>query len=382
MFNAVRSDPIRGRGPHQPVRHHPLGPRQGGSRSMNVPRVTPTARRVAAHMHTPRDASRPRLAPCGRMAGRLVPLLAIVLSATPESMRPAFAANSFLIETSYYVDQANPSCSNVGPGTQAQPYCAISVALAAHHDAGTTIHVMPGHYREQVTFPASGAPGSPISLVAETARGPVIVDGTDDFTSPTQWAQSTGNEWLAASVTWAPVQVFADEQRLTPSTAPPGSLPPRSFTWVSGSGLYVNVGGGNPEDHGAQVGRRRYGIYASGKSWLRIQGFTVVRGEDRCIQLTNGATDVEIVLNTVRQAAQMGIQAVGGSNIRIGSNVVSDNGDHGISLISGATHCTIEDNESFRNVYALGRRANGLYLFGCPGNLIQRNRWHDNQDSG
>src|SRR5204863_9487580 len=66
----------------------------------------------------------------------------------------------------------------------------------------------------------------------------------------------------------------------------------------------------------------------------------------------------------------------------IGSNVVSDNGDHGISLISGATHCTIEDNESFRNVYALGRRANGLYMFGCPNNVVQRNRWHDNQDSG
>ena len=280
----------------------------------------------------------------------------------------------------YYVDAGNAACSNSGPGDPSQPYCTISAALTARHGPGTTIHVMPGRYREQVTFPASGVSGGLIVLKAEGA--PVIVDGTDDFSSAALWTNSSGDEWLASSVTWAPRQVFADEQRLTPSTAAPGSLPPRSFVYVAGSGLYVNAGGGNPGNHGAQVGHRAYGFYASGKSWFRIEGFTVVRADDRCIQLKDNASNAEIVGNAVREAGRMGIQVVEGSAIRIASNVISDNGDHGISLITNTTGCTIEDNESLRNVYAAGRQANGLYLFGSPGNLIQRNRWHDNQDTG
>src|SRR5439155_3882265 len=312
-------------------------------------------------------------------------LIAVSLSAAPPWVGPALGVTPprLSVEASYYVDQANASCSDVGPGTQAQPYCKISAALAAHHSPGTTILVMPGRYREQVAPPLSGMSGAPIVLTAMAAPGqPVVVDGTDDFSSAALWTQSSGDVWLAASVTWAPKQVFADDQRLTPSTAAPGSLPPRSFTYVAGSGLYVNAGGGNPGSHGAQVGHRAYGFYASGTSYVRIEGFTLVRGDDRCIQLDSGSSNVEIVGNTVRQAGRMGIQVAGGSAVRIAGNVVSDNGDHGIALIGGATGCTIEDNESFRNFYAPARQANGLYMFGCPNNLIQRNRWHDNQDTG
>src|ERR1044071_8481987 len=64
----------------------------------------------------------------------------------------------------FYVSNTGTSCSDTGPGTQAQPYCTISAALAAHHDAGTTINVLPGVYREQVTVPGSGASGSPVVL--------------------------------------------------------------------------------------------------------------------------------------------------------------------------------------------------------------------------
>src|SRR5437867_9002261 len=56
----------------------------------------------------------------------------------------------------YYVNNGSASCSDTGAGTTDQPYCTITAALAAHHDPGTTIVVMPGRYREQVTVPASG----------------------------------------------------------------------------------------------------------------------------------------------------------------------------------------------------------------------------------
>ena len=62
--------------------------------------------------------------------------------------------------------------------------------------------------------------------------------------------------------------------------------------------------------------------------------------------------------------------------------VVAHVSDHGISLNSGTSACTIEDNESFLNALPTAREANGIYMFGSPANLLRGNRWHHNQDTG
>ncbi len=298
----------------------------------------------------------------------------LVVVASLFSVQTAGAAGTF------YVDRANSSCSDSGPGTSTAPYCTISAALAARASSGTTINVRPGTYREQVTVSASGASGSPLVL---RATGPgVIVDGADDFGSMAQWTLYSGNVWLASSVTWSPLQAFADGARLTPSTASPGSLPTRSFTYVSGSGLYANVGGGNPGSHQALVGHRTYGVRLSGKSWVTIDGFAVTRTEDRAVYLTSSSNNCVVTNNTVSFGNVYGIQATGCSSVLIGSNVVSDNNDHGIVLTTGSTGCTVQDNESFRNARPSVRAANGIYLSGANGNQLLRNRLHDNQDTG
>src|SRR5881394_4211066 len=184
-----------------------------------------------------------------RLAAGVTTLLTLIATLAPAARAAEF-----------FVNNASASCSNAGPGSAATPYCSITAALAAHHEPGVIITVMPGVYREQVTVPASGLAGSPITLRAQPGAGPVVVDGTDDFSDPSLWVQSSGDVWLAASVVTAPVQVFADDQRLASSAAPPASLPSRSFTFVAGSGLYVNAGGGNPGAHATQVGRRVRGI--------------------------------------------------------------------------------------------------------------------------
>src|SRR6266571_960664 len=320
--------------------------------------------RVGGAIHGPPGPGR-------RSLGATVALISLWLAP------PAWAAGTF------YVNNSSPFCSDVGPGTLAQPYCTIAAALAVQGGPGTTINVLPGLYREQVTVPASGLPGSPLVLKAIGTPGqPVVVDGTDDFSSTALWSQSSGDVWLAASVTWAPRQVFADDARLSPSTLAPASLPAKSFEYVAGVGLFVNAGGGNPGSHRTQVGHRPYGFLVSGKSWVTIDAFTVTRCDDRCVQLTNAASNVAVLNNVVSFSGRFGIQAAGCSAVRIASNVVSDNADHGIALIGGTTGSTIEGNESFRNARPTARAANGLYLFGAPGNLIQRNRWHDNQDTG
>jgi hypothetical protein len=280
----------------------------------------------------------------------------------------------------FYVDNQSAACSDVGAGTEAQPYCTISGAVAAQKGAGVTIVVKPGIYREQVTVPASGASGLPFVL---QASGPgVVVDGADSFAGVGLWTLSTGTVFLASGVTWAPLQVFVDGARLTPSTVAPASLPLNAFTYVAGQGLYVNLGGANPGSRQTLVGRRSFGFNLFSKSFVTIAGFEVARTESRGINIQNGCTDLVISGNRVSFANSYGIQTVNGQRIVFDGNVVSDCNLHGIGLTAGASGCVVSHNTSFRNADPAIRRANGIHLFGAPGNRLFGNRVYENQDTG
>jgi parallel beta-helix repeat protein len=283
----------------------------------------------------------------------------------------------------YYVDNENPLCTDTGPGTQATPYCTISAALDDHAGPGTTIIVLPGIYPEEVRVPGSGTSPNPLIIRGlGSVDEPVVVDGSDDFSNPALWAPYQGNVWRASTVNWAPEQVFADGARLDSSSASPGSLPSGSFTYVAGTGLYVNAGGGNPASHQVRVGHRPYGFYVSGRSWVTIEGFTVMRADNRGIQLRSASNNILVQGNLVQFAGRFGIQADACATVRILANTVLDNADHGISIVGGTTGSTIDDNESARNAVPTRRSANGIYLFDAPGNVLRRNRLHDNQDTG
>ena len=280
----------------------------------------------------------------------------------------------------YYVDNANLTCSNAGPGTETQPYCTISAAAAAHNGPGVVLLVKAGIYREQVTVPASGTSGNP--FIFQAFGGPVVLDGSDDFSSPSQWVVYSQGVYRAAGVTWNAQQVFMDGARLQRSTSAPASLPESSFTWVSGEGLYVNAGGGNPGTHQLMVGRRNYGFNIFSKSWVAFDGFEITRTENRGINIQNGCTDLVVSHNRVSFANSYGIQSVNGVNLLIDQNVVSDCILHGIGLTAGANGCVVRNNESFRNADPSVRRSNGIHLFGASNNTLFGNRLHDNQDSG
>ena len=304
-------------------------------------------------------------------SGRVATSLAVLaLLAVPASSSAA----------TYYVDNGSASCSPSGPGTEAQPYCTISAAVAAHNGPGVTILVKPGTYREQVTVPGSGVSGNP--FVIQALGSPVLVDGSDDFSSPGLWTLLSGNVYRAASVTWSPLQVFKDGARLTVSTAAPASLPSNSFEWVSGQGLYVNVGGGNPGSHALLVGRRSYGFQLVGRTWITLSGFQVSHTESRGIYLNNSCSDLTISRDTVSFANSYGIQNVGALRNIIEYCRTSDNNLHGIGLTQNTQDCIARFNESMRNADPAVRRANGIYLNASPDNSLYGNRLHDNQDTG
>jgi hypothetical protein len=279
----------------------------------------------------------------------------------------------------FYVDNASSACSNSGAGTEAQPYCTIAAAVAARGGPGTTILVKPGVYREQVSVNASGQSGSPFVI---RALGAVTIDAADDFSTTASWTLGSGSVYRAAGVTWNPVQVFVDDVRLTKSTSSPSTLAANSFVWVSGQGLYVNLGGANPGTRQTKVGRRTYGISMYARSYVTIDGFSIVRSEDRGLNLGDACTNVSILRNRISYHAKQGLYVNGGSGFLFGSNTVTDNADHGIYAVTGVTGSIFEDNECARNAHPTVRSANGIYLYGAPGNVIRRNRFHHNQDSG
>ena len=303
--------------------------------------------------------------------------LAAARAAAPSIALVALLGSTAQAQT-YYVDALSGTCNNAGPGTQAQPYCTINAAIAAHSGPGITIVVNPGTYREQVTIPANGAAGSPFTI---RASGPgVAIDGSDDFSTPALWAPATGS-YLASTVTWQPLQVYVDGARITATTNAPGAMPVNSFIWVSGQGLYVNLGGVNPGTHTTLVGHRLYGFNCF-RTFVNIDGFTIAHTDDRGINLQNGCTDMVVSNNRVSFANSYGIQTVNGQRITITANTVSDCNFHGIGLINGASGCVLSNNESFRNADPAIRQANGIYNFGASGNTYSGNRLHDNQDTG
>jgi len=279
----------------------------------------------------------------------------------------------------YYVDQANPLASPSGPGSEAFPYSTIASAVAARAGAGITIVVKPGTYREQVVISTSGQSGAPFIL---RALGAAVVDGAEDFSFAGQWVAGAGGSYVASSVTWSPKQVIVGGTLLTASTESVSALSPNTFRYVAGQGLYVNAGGVNPGTLATFVGRRASAFVVSGRSWVTIEGFTALRADDRAFNLTSDVRDLEILGNTVRFSSKYGIYVSDGVRVHIAGNRTYDNANHGIMLTVGTSNCVVEDNESYRNAVPGVRSANGLYLYGATNNIVRRNRWHDNQDSG
>jgi parallel beta-helix repeat protein len=280
----------------------------------------------------------------------------------------------------YYVNGASTACSDSGAGTSTAPYCTIGRAVADRAAPGVTIYVKSSTYREQITVPVSGTASNPFVLQASGSS--VIIDGADSFAGTANWTLFSGSVWKAAGVTWSPVQVFVDGARLSRSTASAASIPANSFLYVAGAGLYVNIGGANPGSRQTLVGHRLYGFRLSGKSYVTIDGFTVTRTENRGIYLSGASDQCDLSNNRISYAGSYGLVVLSCTGVMVDGNTVSYNLDHGIFLSTGSTSCTIQDNESFGNARATSRAANGIMLNGSPGNLVRRNRLHDNQDTG
>ncbi|MFC0005195.1 PKD domain-containing protein [Micromonospora siamensis] len=82
--------------------------------------------------------------------------------------------------TTLYVAQTSISCSDSGPGNTLVPFCTIGAA-AAVVQAGQTVAVGSGVYRERVTVPRSGTPDQPITIRSNLGTRIPMGGGTAGF---------------------------------------------------------------------------------------------------------------------------------------------------------------------------------------------------------
>ena len=133
---------------------------------------------------------------------------------------------------------------------------------------------------------------------------------------------------------------------------------------------------------------KSYGFYLSNLSWVTINGFTVTGTTNQGIYVT-GSSNVTITGNHVTLSGQpasgqtkSGIYLTNTSSSLVSGNTTDHNSDAGIQLSTGSTGDEVRGNVTFQNAQVWQRQAAGIRLYKSPGNIVDANITHDNEDSG
>ncbi|WP_319462246.1 PKD domain-containing protein [Micromonospora sp. RTP1Z1] len=293
---------------------------------------------------------------------------------------PAQAADAAVL----YVRQFSTACSNTGPGTLAEPFCAVAPA-AAIVTAGQTIDVGPGTYRERVIVASSGTPEQPIVFRSSSSTGDaylvgptagLTIDGQHDITI--QRFQATGATELPALDLRNASGVTVDGGGF--SVADGSTAPVIRLTGVTQSSITRSyVGGPRISDgvvldeatsgvslaamtvNGApstSIAVRSVGIRIAGHDNMvrnnTIEGFT-----GAAISVESGSSGTVVVNNLVNDGFGGGIHHHGGTGTAITNNTVRGRCLDSIR-VDGASSGVSVQNNLLRYDTVLGNKS-------CPG---------------
>jgi hypothetical protein len=343
--------------------------------------MTSTAH-APAHLHQHRNRRRFR--------ALLVAALAATLTVPAGGL-----LNSATAATTYYVDPGS-GCSNSGPGSSSQPFCAITPA-AKVATAGDTVQVAAGEYREQVTA---------VSGVTYRATSPsAVVLGSDSLGGAT-WAATAGSAWTTVLPgTTVPAQVFAGASRLAKADSAATTSTNSWFFDAPTRTLSVDLGGASPAPSDQlEVSLRQYGFLARSTTGVVIDGFTVRRANGSGVMLdsstgatvrnvresesaSSGVNDVAGSGNTISGVTatnnlSIGIRLSGTTNGSVISSTASRNGFHGVS-VQGGTGARVAGVTADHNLRPGTRVAAGIDVSASSQRaVVERNRTFSNDDSG
>ena len=261
----------------------------------------------------------------------------------------------------YYVDKTNSSCSDVGTGTLAVPFCSIGRAIGTtvpYADAGDTVRVLGGTYAETVKWDnTNGGAGIPMTFSA--APG-VTVNGL-----------TGGNGFQITSHSYVVVDGFTVQD-----TAGYGIYTIASNHLTISSNHVISAGA-------PTSGNTRTGIYVNSTTDSLITGNTTDHNSSDGIRLVNGSNN-NIVSNNISfgnasefQRDACGINLVINSNNNtIIHNITYANEDTGLNLYSGSNNNHVIGNLTY------GNGDHGIDNNAAPNNDIIGNTVHGNVTVG
>jgi parallel beta-helix repeat protein len=133
---------------------------------------------------------------------------------------------------------------------------------------------------------------------------------------------------------------------------------------------------------------QKNGFSIRGRSWIRVNGFTVTHTREYGISVSH-ASHVTLSHNRVRYSgrpvsghAKYGIRFGDVTRSLVIGNTVDHNTNAGIALVDGSARNEVKGNRSFDNAKGFERAAAGIRLYAAHANAITRNISHDNEDSG
>ena len=290
----------------------------------------------------------------GRRNGRRAPILLLgLVLAAGLPLAGALAAAAEGPANTLYVDKANPSCSNTGPGTVTQPFCTIGAA-ASRTTAGTTVLVSAGTYNEQVGV-KSGSAGAPVVFQPEAGETVTVTSQQYGFyVSNRRYVTirgfrvaNTANDGFHVSSGSNNVEVVGNE--VSSAGEPVSGLAAEGISVTDASDVLV---ADNVVHHNT-----KYGIYLANATRVQIvdnQSFLNARVYSR------GASGIRLhtspgntlARNLTYDNEDSGIELVTGSNDNVVvNNVTYDNGDHGIDVLASLRNDLVS-NTVYRNVTA------------------------------
>lgn len=186
-----------------------------------------------------------------------------------------------------YIDVAGGKDANDGLSAQ-RPWRTLGRAGAAAFAPGDALLLRRGQtWREQLTIPASGKSGAPLTIGAYGSGSAPTISGANRVT---YWTLAQGSIWKAPCS--APPNIVAFNGAIgNRKTALYTLTAPRDWCW-SGGQLYV-FAPANPDQAwsspGVEAAARSYCIYSFQRSYLNYENLNLTYGNRSCLR-ANGAS--------------------------------------------------------------------------------------------
>ena len=299
-----------------------------------------------------------------------------VLFAGAASIAGAADAAPFL-----YVDRASSTCSEKGPGSEAQPFCSISAA-AAVVAAGQTVLVHSGTYRETVKVPRSGTATAAIAFAPRPGAAVTVTGGSYGFyllglsyvTIDGFNVTATVGDGIvlknSSRITIRANHVSYAGKPIDKQTSKGIRLENATDSLIVGNtvdhnstyGIYLSTGSTRNEVSGNDVFANAQ-VFQRGASGIRVYGSpgnTISSNrshdnEDSGIEFVSSSNANIAVNNVTYGNGDHGIDDLQSTGLRVISNTVYNNLTAGINVEGGSTGATIANNISVDNGIASPR---------------------------